>query len=298
MRNWIYGCVVAVQVVLSGWAAEPVLVRVTADRVNLRAIPSLQAETVGQVNYDDVLEALQLGTNWVEIVPPDGIDFWVHRDFIVNGQVNARELNVRAGPGINFKVVGQLERNDRVDVRGEFSEWIKIGAPPGASVWIAREFVEEARPGNREGIGLSDPHHQYQYAPAQPMQPLESEPALSPKPQDSAGQVVGIQQRPRPKLKRTVPLPPDWELIPLEGQGKTVEVAGTLRKIGFMIRRPTRFRLIQDGNGRSDMICYVRGNEDQLKEFVGRSMILTGREYWVQGYRYPIVVIERMRLTR
>ena len=141
--------------------AESVPVRVLSDRVNLRAAPQLTAEVVAQVDENDVLQAREIGAEWVEVVTPTNVDGWIHREFYVDGRVNVKKLNVRAGPGINYKVLGEMRRNDPVEVRGEFGEWLKIAPPPDSSVWISSAYVESARPGNREPMGSDTAREPY-----------------------------------------------------------------------------------------------------------------------------------------
>jgi hypothetical protein len=52
-----------------------ITLRVTADRVNLRARPSLQSEAIAQVGTGDTLQARQIGEEWVEVVPPPEVLF-------------------------------------------------------------------------------------------------------------------------------------------------------------------------------------------------------------------------------
>ena len=274
---------------LCGSVAETIPVQVTGDRVNLRAQPSLKAETVGQVQYEEVLQALDVGTNWVQLVPPEEIDCYIHRDFIVDGVVKARKLNARSGPGINYKVLGELNRGDQPEIRGEFGEWLRIAPPENASVWVSREFIEPVHAVGLEAVGAG-PHEAYQ----DPMIALQDVSSAPKQEQAQAPAAPAIKSRPRPQLQRSLAIPPDWELIPLEGQGKTIQQEGTLKTVGFIMRKPAKYRLIRYEDGRSMMLCYVYGNVEQLAGYLNQELILTGREYWVQGYRYPVLVLEKI----
>lgn len=282
--------------------AESVPVRVLSDRVNLRAAPQMTAEVVAQVDENDVLQAREIGAEWVEVVTPTNVDGWIHREFYVDGRVNVKKLNVRAGPGINYKVLGEMRRNDPVEVRGEFGEWLKIAPPPESSVWISSAYVETARPGNREPMGSDTAHERYQTKPdSAEWQTSGMMTSAEPRQPDSdaqRGDSGEIRVRPKPQVQRTISLPPDWKLIPLEGQGKVVEVEGILKTVGFMIKRPTRYRMVHYDHGHTEMICYVWGNDAQLEGYLGQSLTLKGRQYWVHGYRSPILVVEQVALPQ
>ncbi len=57
------------------------------------------------------------------------------------GQINARDVNVRSGPGLSYYAIGQLARGDLIQVTGERNGWYRFAAPAGARCYIARQFV-------------------------------------------------------------------------------------------------------------------------------------------------------------
>ncbi|MBU1693403.1 MAG: SH3 domain-containing protein, partial [Verrucomicrobia bacterium] len=136
--------ILVVWCLMAGWAGAE-SVRVVGQRVNLRARADLKAEVVGQVADGDLLEARSIQEEWVEVVPPESVDLWIHKDFVQGGKVVASELKVRAGPGINYSVVATLDRGASVSVRGEFMEWLKIVPPSNASLWVSKSYVESGR---------------------------------------------------------------------------------------------------------------------------------------------------------
>ena len=46
------------------------------------------------------------------------------------------------------------------------------------------------------------------------------------------------------------------------------------------------------------MICYVRGNDDQLRELLNNPMVIHGRQYWVQETKYPVVIPDKIVLPK
>jgi len=45
-----------------------------------------------------------------------------------------------------------------------------------------------------------------------------------------------------------------------------------------------------------ETVCYLWGNDEQLDGLRGRRLTIEGREYWLQGLRHPMLVVERIRL--
>ena len=261
--------------------------KVSGERVNVRARPSLNAEVVGQLSDGQTVSVKSIQNEWVEIVMPTTMDLWAHKDFVRMGTVQTKKLNVRAGPGINYNVVGVLQRGDQVIPRGEFGEWIKIAPPEAASVWIHQDYIERAQRVDKKRA-------------ARRKRTVEPSVVRRPVPVAVPAHTRASQTQPRVVVAAVdggaeSQLPADWKLVPLEGQGKQVEREGILRQVGFLFGRPTRFRLVRDdGNNTLVTICYVRGNRKQLDDWVGERLMLRGREYWIRESEYPVLIVEQM----
>jgi SH3-like domain-containing protein len=270
---------------LCAWAV-PESVLVLADRVNLRAQSNLTSEVVGQVNYGDSLQALGFFGEWVMIAPPDGMGFWVHADFLhEDREVKVSTLNVRAGPGTNYSVVGQLKRGDAVLALETFQEWRRIQAPAGAAVWVNREYVQ----------GTAAP------TPLPPLPEPTLIPLPTPRPQPTATPVVVVRTVERilevpvalPEPTPTAIPPGDMSLVPLEGQGSISIRRGHVRAYLLAGSSPSRFQLILRGDGGSaKAVAYLRGDENLIKSFEGKAVRVHGRDFWAAGQVLPVTVVE------
>lgn len=130
-----------------------------ADRVNLRARPSVFSEVVGQIHHGDevvILENVRVKKpkegdldDWVRIDLPSTSTAWVHTSYIdaATHTVKPRRLNVRAGPGENYSVLGRLAKDDAVTELSRTDEWMEIEAPPGTSAFVAASCLERSDPG-------------------------------------------------------------------------------------------------------------------------------------------------------
>lgn len=54
----------------------------------------------------------------------------------------ARAANVRAGPGVEFAIVGVRDAGARVILAGRFGEWFKIRGVDGLEGWMAGQVLE------------------------------------------------------------------------------------------------------------------------------------------------------------
>ncbi|MBU0678037.1 MAG: SH3 domain-containing protein [Verrucomicrobia bacterium] len=265
--------------------------KISGNRVNVRAQPRLNSEIVSQMEYGETVLGKSFTNEWLEIVPPENVGFWIHRDFLQQNEVTVSKLNVRAGAGINYSVVGQLERGDKVEVVSEFGEWLKIAPPKDASLYISGDFIEMVKPPEPPGPvqkRFIRKAPQKSIVPTTPVMPPAS-------PEGSPSQTVEVGKKtPEPVVAQSA----DLDLVPLAGQGRESTREGVLRPVGFFFGRPSRYRLARFEGNRIETICYVRGNERQLDSFTGQSIKVKGKEYWVQGVRYPVVVIEQIIVKR
>lgn len=126
---------------------------VTEDRVNVRGQPSLVGEVITQLQKGEtvtVLEEISLEkpkpgdpARWAKIRMPANTPVWVFASFIDSNTktVSARRLNLRAGPGENYSVVGRLERGDPVKPIRTVDEWMEIETPEKAYAFVAADLL-------------------------------------------------------------------------------------------------------------------------------------------------------------
>lgn len=280
--------------------------QIIGDNVNLRAKDLPEAEVVTQMNDGDAVEIKGYSGEWAEVVPPEKADLWVHKDFVEDGVVRGKTLNVRAGPGINFNVVGTLSRGEKLTIRGEMTEWYKIAPPAVCSLWVSRPYV--GSPSKPKPVEVARTEQPRPRPAAQPVRQTATVPAPVRRPEEARVEPPAPQRQTitiPPRVVTAAPaaegmqsdLPANWKLIPLEGQGKRIERAGRLKSVGWRLRRPSHFRLVRYlDTGRYETICFVRGNREQLSEWVDEEIGIRGREYWIQSEKYPVVVVDQLML--
>ena len=267
-------------------------VRISAERVNLRAKAGIQSEVVSQVSRGDRLQARSVEGDWIEVIPPMGVDLWVHADYVAAGRVQPSKLNVRAGPGINYSVVGTLEGGFQVVSRGRFGEWLKIEPPPGTALWMHKDLAHVERP--KASIKPSrlarprPPVEEPALSEDRPMRSVNAPPPRMAKPEESTDVSAGGSPLHRSIGHTTSP--------PAEQEEGRVTREGELKRVGFVFGRPSRYRLALLEQNRYRTLCYVKGNERQLQSLLDKRLAIRGREYWVQGVRHPVIIPEAIAL--
>jgi hypothetical protein len=247
---------------------EVVKVKVTGDRVSLRAKPDLNAELLDRAMRGEELVFLGKTNGWVAVQAPDSLNFWVSGEYIQNGIVVPEKLNIRSGPSQNYSVVFVANKGASVSLRGEFNEWIKIAPPAGSRVWISEKYTETIEPPKPE-----------------------PEPAPEPEP-------VVAKPEPEPEPIVAAPELTEEELQPLllvldkeREQGVYDEIPGILRRAN-----PGLYKLVLIVGELEEPICLVRGNEAQMERYLNRSMLVKGKKYWAKEVALPVLKVDKIHL--
>jgi uncharacterized protein YraI len=284
-------------------------VRVTGNRVNLRAGPSEQAEVISQASKGDVLVVEHgMEDEWIAIAPPPDVNLYVYAELIKDGIVTASKVKVRGGPGISYKPVGTLEKGATVKVRESAGEWLKIAPPSGTLLWINRKNVQPVPPSvsvSKQSPASSGESHGHEGADKTPM------PSVKALPQHERSEAVSASLT-RDVATNSPLISPSWRrdsgvssglalsnLVETVEQGKPVEYEGVVGYACYVLRRPSRYVLvISDKRERAVRTCYIFSrNESQFEALVGRRVQILGKEYWMQGVRSSVIDADRIALV-
>lgn len=119
---------------------------VTEHKINVRGQPSLVGEVITQLQKGDtvtILERVKVEkpkpgepTNWAKIKLPANTPVWVFAPMVKDGSVASTRLNLRAGPGENYSVIGRLNKGDAVKPIRTVEQWTEIEAPADAYAFV------------------------------------------------------------------------------------------------------------------------------------------------------------------
>ena len=211
--------------VLLGFAA---VVRVPAaesavineHKVNIRGQPSFIGEVVTQLERGDpvtILEIIEVEkpapgepSIWAKIKLPENTPVWVFGAYIKDGVVDATRLNIRAGPGENYSVLGRIEDGTRVKQIRALENWIEIEAPENAYAFVDASLLrregEPARPPRKDPVISEAPAT----PPAVEQTPAAEQAAVAAAAAGAGAAVGAVEAAPR---EITTP-PPGTEPVP------------------------------------------------------------------------------------
>jgi uncharacterized protein YraI len=121
---------------------------VTASALNVRSRPEADAEPLGTLSRDAVVEIVGEDGPWLEIEFGDRFGY-VHGSYVDRllveqprtGRVAADLLNVRAGPSLDGPILHTLQRDTIVEITDTVADWLRIQLA-GSTGWVHGEFVE------------------------------------------------------------------------------------------------------------------------------------------------------------
>ena len=316
--------------------------------VNVRGQPSLVGEVITQLKKGEqvvVLEevaATKPKTNeppkWARIQMPANTPVWVSAPLIdpATKTVKVSRLNLRAGPGENYSVVGRLPRGTSVTEIRRVEDWMEIETPPGAYAFVAADLLTKPEPGASPAVAKEEPAK----APLAVTPPPEL-PKSQPAPEPTNNSVVvnpapvvvtppavppPVQQpettapapvekpvaqtkvepaplpvtRPAPAIPATAPV--TAAMTPKLKADETL-VRRVVRREGLVrsttsIQAPTYYELLNPDNRKT--INYLHNAENlgiNLKDYRGRRIVVTGEEAIDPRWpKTPVIEVETLEL--
>ena len=186
--NKHFGCFALLSFcLLAGPRAEQSAV-IDASRVNVRGKPTLRSEVVTQLVRGDKVVILEEipdtdakknePSTWARIKLPENTPVWVFAPFVKDGEVSVSRLNLRAGPGENYSVVGRVEKGDKIKPIRTVESWIEIEAPEDTYAYVALSLLKpvEGQPADTAADTEQTPAAQPVAANAAP-EPTPAQPA-------------------------------------------------------------------------------------------------------------------------
>jgi len=271
--------------------------KVKPSRLNVRSGPSLSHDVVGEAVRGETLTPRGELGGWLRIAPPARSVVWISRKY--TSLPSAKE----AKPVASKQPV-------LITLDAEKSAMPEKPVPsddPDAPVLI---MLDGQKP-----IGPKKPVIHIKVEPSEPAPakiidagppPAEPKPKKVKKP--AAKKVVKkpvIKEEPKkPAVKVVQPvindvlvaastvteLPEVLKPTPGKEQGVKGAFSGILRPANAVL-----YKLVDPGS-HDRVVCYVRGNPVQMEGFAGRALTISGRTYWANGLKQPLLVPEQIKL--
>jgi uncharacterized protein YgiM (DUF1202 family) len=241
---------------------------------------------LGQINLDK--HAAGEPAQWAKIAYPTNAHVWVNAKYVdaANNLVSARKLNLRAGPGENYSVLGVLEKGAPISPVTTKDGWTKIEAPASAYAFVAAMYLKQEAAAPVET----------NTAP-----PTEAAPAPTPTPVPEAQPIVTEQMNtavttpatPPPAIETPAPeaATVDTNVPPAP---RVVSHEGVVRHVGSLIT-PTAYELYDPTTDKNVNFLYSTTTNLDLSRYVGMRIIVTGEEGLAARWAdIPVLTVQRI----
>ena len=289
MQRWVWAvCLAAGLLAISAGAEESAVVK--GDRVRVRGQATLKSEVITLLKKGEIVTVLEEiaakkpkrgePANWARIQLPPNTPVWVYAPYIetTNNTVNIKRLNLRAGPGERFSIIGRIERGTPVKQIRTTDNWMEIEAPGNAFAFVAAEMLEKsAVPAPAPTLETVKTETPPAVATEPVPAPAEPAPTVTPPP--------GLAAQPAPTTAVEAVAPK--RVVSREG---TVIVSRS-------IQAPTSYALEHRESHRTVNYLHSESEDINLKRFAGKKVIVMGEELIDQRWvNTPIIEVASIRL--
>jgi len=121
------------------------------DGAIVRAGDNINYENLCALSKAETVKIIGKRYSWYKILLPRKACLYISRDYVDLtsdekgvGIVKAVNVNLRAGPGTKYTIVGQISKPEKVSVLSEDTGWYKIEPPYGTAGWIHSGQITES----------------------------------------------------------------------------------------------------------------------------------------------------------
>jgi SH3-like domain-containing protein len=267
-------------------ALVPGTAEVMVSNLNVRGQAGLQGEVVAHLVKGEVVTVLsQINLDkhaagepaqWAKIALPASTKTWVNTKFIdaTNNTVLSKKLNLRAGPGENYSVLGTIEQGTAVTQLTTKGAWTQIEPPTNAYAFVSAAYLKQEPVA---ALATTTPAPDVSPVPAPTPTPVvESQPILT--------EPASVPAPPAPPVVDTN-LPPPPRIVSHEG------VVGHVDSV----IAPTAYVLYDPSTQKEINFLYTNSKNLDIGRYTNMRIVVTGEEALADRWNEtPLLTIERI----
>lgn len=242
---------------------KPVTAIVKANSLNIRVKANTKSTILSQVFRDNTLQVVSIKGKWAEVEVPRSAQVWVETKGLLNGVVRHNDTPIYAGPAVQYAQVGDLPKGEVVKKILGSENWWQITTSSKMYAWVSMDYLEFPK---KKAIKVEDPN---------------KIPGVV---DDVEGGIVALlDDNSKLKQKKVVSKSAQNNLIgivtPLKNPLNDLATHALMIKIGAEYHTT----------------CYLRSTVIKLENWVGKSVVIDGKNELVLGWQRPIVVVSAIR---
>jgi uncharacterized protein YgiM (DUF1202 family) len=283
-------------------ALVPGAAEVAVPNLNVRGQAGLKGEVIAHFSKGDavtVLSQINLDRHsagepaqWAKIALPATTKIWIHSKFIdsTTKTVLPKKLNLRAGPGENYSVLGVVERGTPVTEIITKGEWTQIEPPTNAYAFVAAIYLKQ----EASATLVTNPAPSTETEPVPvpvPTPVVETQPAMT-EPTNTAPTATEINSPPPVIMDTNAPPVIDTNLPPPPPRVVTHE--GVVGPVGSIIA-PTAYELYAPETQQEIDYLFTTSTNLDISRYDRMRIVVTGEESLAERWgNTPLLTIQRI----
>lgn len=121
------------------------------DGAEVKAGDNMNFENLCTMSKSESVKIIDRRYSWFKILLPRKASVYVSKDYVTLtsdekgiGIINATNVNLRAGAGTRYSIVGQISKPEKVSILSEEAGWCRIEPPYGAAGWMQSNQINVA----------------------------------------------------------------------------------------------------------------------------------------------------------
>jgi N-acetylmuramoyl-L-alanine amidase len=126
----------------------PKIGHIKNDGAVVRAGDNINFENLCALPKSDSVNVIGRRYSWLKILLPKQAFLYVNKDYVDLtsnekgiGVINAANVNLRAGAGTRYSIIGQISKPEQVSIISEDNGWYKIEPPYGTAGWMHSDQI-------------------------------------------------------------------------------------------------------------------------------------------------------------
>jgi uncharacterized protein YgiM (DUF1202 family) len=126
----------------------PKIGHVKNDGAAVRSGDNANFESLCVMSKSDSVKVIDKRYSWLKILLPRKAFLYINKDYVDLtsdekgvGIVNASNVNLRAGAGTRYSIVGQVSKPEKISIVSEDNGWYKVEPPYGTTGWIHSDQI-------------------------------------------------------------------------------------------------------------------------------------------------------------
>jgi uncharacterized protein YgiM (DUF1202 family) len=283
---------------------------VSANHVNVRSKAGLVGEVLTHVTNGTpitVIEEVHLKKSgpdepsaWAKILLPPDTHVWVKSSLLdSNNTVSLKKVNLRAGPGENYGVVGTLQKGETVQTIDTKGDWSQIQAPTNAYAFMAAQYLKQGEEGGAVAAGMAQ-NTANTFTPidtAATTTTMPDMPGMAAPPTEApgAGGAAATTNATMPSMPGMAEAPAT-PVVQEPPPPRIVEHEGLVRG-SFSIQAPTKYQLVSADTKQPIDYLYTTSTNLDLSRYKGMRIIVTGEEAIDPRWKNtPVITIQKIQV--